>query len=166
VLLVVKVNALLLDILKLVVLCMKHVHVSYDTGVPKVIKGVVDDKVTSAAGVEDSVVGVFNTRTMEVGSGKGSCMKGGAIDGLVLALCPLMDYSVIGQEIMDIFGSMWSGICPNKDKGVMAGVARIKTHPLAIWMISVLHVFCLGRGVGYLCWGCDTLEEGRWRGVD
>jgi len=88
-------NASSTDILKFVVLCTKHVYISYNTGVPKVIKGIVDNKTTSAAGIKDGVVGVFNTRTMEIGSREGSCMKGGAIDGLVLALCPLMDYSII-----------------------------------------------------------------------
>ena len=67
---------------------------------------------------------------------------------------------------MDILGGMWSGICPDEDKGVMAGVAGIKTHPLATWVISILRIFCLGGGVGYLCWGCDMLEKGRWGGVD
>jgi len=95
VLLVVKVNALPLDILELVVLCTKHMHISYDAGVPKVIKGIVNNKVTSAARVEDGMVGIFNSRTIEVEGGKGSYMKRGAIDGLVLALCPLVDYSVI-----------------------------------------------------------------------
>ena len=83
------------DTLELVVLCMKHVHVSYDAGVSKVIKGVIDNKATSAAGIKDGMVSNFNTRTIEVGGGEGLCMKGGAIDGLVLALCPLVDYSVI-----------------------------------------------------------------------
>ena len=95
VLLVVEVKVLLLDTLKLVILCTKHVHVSYNAGVPEVIKSIVDNKATSAAGIEDGMVGVFNTRMIEVRSGKGSCMKGGAIDGLVLALCPLVDYSII-----------------------------------------------------------------------
>jgi len=95
VLLIVKVKALLLDTFKLVVLCTKHVHISYNARVPKMIKGVVDDKVTSAAGIEDGMVGIFNTRAIEIGGGKGSCIKRGAIDGLVLALCPLVDYSVI-----------------------------------------------------------------------
>ena len=48
----------------------------------------------------------------------------------------------------------------------MAGVAGIEMHLLATWMISVLCILCLGGGVGYFCRGCDTLEEGRWRGVD
>ena len=94
-LLVVKVNVLAFDILELVVLCTKHMYIGYNAGIPKVVKGIVDDEATGATGIEDGVVGVFNTRAMEVGSGKGSCMKGGAIDGLVLALCPLVDYSVI-----------------------------------------------------------------------
>jgi len=108
-----------LDILKLVVLCMEHVHISYDTRVPKVVESVVNNKTTGAARVENGMVGVLDTRAIEVGGGKGSCMKGSAIDGLVLALCPLVDYSVIDQEITDVFGSVWSGVCPNEGKGVM-----------------------------------------------
>ena len=86
---------MLLDTFKFVVLCTKHVHVCYDAGVPKVIESIIDNKITSAARIEDGMVGVFNTRTMEVGGGKGTCMEGGAIDGFVFAFCPLVDYSVI-----------------------------------------------------------------------
>jgi len=71
------------------------VHVSYNARVPEVVEGIVDDKATSAAGVEDSMVGVFNTRTIKVGSRKSLCMKGGTIDGFVFALCPLVDYSIV-----------------------------------------------------------------------
>jgi len=49
-----------LDILKLIVLCMEHVHISYDARIPKIIESVVDNKTTSAAGIKDSMVGVFN----------------------------------------------------------------------------------------------------------
>ena len=84
-----------LDTLELVILCTKHVHISYNAGVSKVVKGVVNNKTTSAAGVEDGMVGIFNARSIEIGSGEGSYVKGGAIDGLVLALCPLVDYSII-----------------------------------------------------------------------
>ena len=91
----IKAEALSLDVLKLVVLCMEHMDISYDTGVSKVIESIINDKATSAAGIEDSVVSVFDTGVIEVGGGKGSCMKGGPIDRLVLALCPFVDYFVV-----------------------------------------------------------------------
>ena len=74
---------------------MKHVHVGYNARVPKVVKGIVNNKATGAAGVEDGMVGVFNTRTIKVGGRESLCMKGGTIDGFVFALCSLVDYSVI-----------------------------------------------------------------------
>ena len=107
-LLVVKAEVLSLDVLKLVVLCAEHVDISYDTGVSEVIKGVIDNKSTSTTGVEDGVIGVFNTRMTEVGGGEGLCVERGAIDGFVLAFCPLMNYSIVDTEVMDVFGSTWS----------------------------------------------------------
>ena len=94
-LLVVEINALLFDFLKLVVLCTKHVHISYDTRVPKVVEGVVNDKMRGAAGMEYGVVCVLDFWTMEVGGWVRTCMERGAIDGLVFAFCSLMDDPVI-----------------------------------------------------------------------
>ena len=86
---------MLLDSLKLVVLHTKHMYISYNARVPKVIEAVINNKMTYARGVEDGVISVFDTRTMEVGGGECSCMKRGAIDGFVLALCSLMDYPIV-----------------------------------------------------------------------
>ena len=95
VLLTVKIKALSLDIFKLVVLCTEHVDISYDSRVPKMVKGIVDNKMGNAARVKDGVVGVFGTWTMEVRGGIRMCMKGGAIDGLVFAFCPLVDNAIV-----------------------------------------------------------------------
>jgi len=130
------------------------------------IKSIINNKTTSAAGIEDGVVSVLDTGMMEVGGGECSCVKGGAIDGLVFAFCSLIDYSIIDIEVTDVFGGMWSIIWTNKDEGVVAGVPRVEAHPFTSWMTSVFHVFCLGRGMGDLCWGGDIVKEGRWRGVD
>jgi len=67
---------------------------------------------------------------------------------------------------MDICGGVWSGICSNEGKGVMTGIAKVKVHPLATWVISVPYILCLGGGVSYFCWGSDMLEEGRWGGIN
>ena len=67
-LLTVQVKALPLDIFKLVVLGAKHVDVSYDSRVPKVVEGIIYDKTRSATGVEDSMIGVLDTWAIEVGS--------------------------------------------------------------------------------------------------
>ena len=161
-LLIVKAKTLSLDVLKLVVLCAEHMDISYDTGVSKMIKGIVDNKSTSTAGVEDGVIGVFNTRTMEVGGGEGMCMERGAIDSSVLALHPLMNYSIVDTEVTNILGGMWSVVWTDIDERVVAGVAKVETHPLTTWVISVLHILSLGRDMGDFCWSGETMKEGRW----
>ena len=50
-LLTVKVKALLLDAFKLVVLCAEHVDIGYDSRVPKMVKGIINNKAGGAAGV-------------------------------------------------------------------------------------------------------------------
>jgi len=95
VLLVVKINVLPLDTFEFVVLCTKHVHVSYDAGIPKVVESIVDHKMTCTAGVEDGVVSIFDTRAIAVRGGECSCVERGLVDGLIFAFCPLMDYSII-----------------------------------------------------------------------
>ena len=162
-LLTVKIKALSLDIFKLVVLCAEHIDISYDSRVSKMVKGIVDDKAGSAARVKDGVVGVFGTWMMEVRGGVRACMKGGAIDGLVFAFCSLVDNAIVDQEVVDIFGRTRPSISTNEDKRVVTSVARVETHPLAPWVVSVLlHIFCLSGGMSYFCWGGNTVEKGRW----
>jgi len=108
------------------------------------------------------VIGVFNTGTMEVGGGEGTCMERGAIDSFVLALCPLMNYSIVDTEVTNVCSSMWSVVWTDVDEGVVAGVAEAETHPLTTWMVSILHVFSLGRDMGDFCWSGKTVKEGRW----
>ena len=129
--LIVKVKVLSLDTFKLVVLCSEHVDISYDSRVPKVVEGIINDKIRSAAGVEDSVISVFDTWTEKVGGRVGSYMKGGAIDGLVFAFCPLVDNPIVDWEVPNVFGHTWPGISANEDKGVVAGITRVKVHLLA-----------------------------------
>jgi len=50
-----------LDTFKLVVLCTEHVNISYDSRVPKMVKGIVNDKAGGATGVEDGVISVLDT---------------------------------------------------------------------------------------------------------
>ena len=143
---------MLLDAFKLVVLCAKHVDVGHDTGVPKMIESIVNNKMTGAAGIENSMVSVLDTRMIEVGGRKYVCMKGGAIGGLAFALCPLMNYPIIDIEITDVFGSAQPMVWPDKDKGVVTGVPRIKVHPLTTWVVSILCLLGLSGNVGDFCW--------------
>ena len=92
---------------------------------------VVDDRAGGAAGVEDGMIGVLDTWAIEVRGGVDICMKRGAIDGFVFAFCPLINDSIVDQEVVNVFGCLWSGISANEDKGVMTGVARFEVHPLA-----------------------------------
>ena len=72
------------------------------------IERIIDYEMTGTAGMEDGVVGVFDTRAIEVGSGECSCMKGGPENGLAFAFCFLMDYSIIDIDITDVLGDAWS----------------------------------------------------------
>ena len=94
-LLTVKIKTLSLDVFQLVVLCTKHVNVSYNSRVPKVIEGIINDKAGGATGIEDSVISVLDTWAMEVGGGVRTCVEGGAIDGLVFAFRSLMDDTIV-----------------------------------------------------------------------
>jgi len=94
-LLIVKVKVLSLDALKLVMLCMEHVDISYNSRIPKMVEGIINNKAGGGAGVEDCMVSIFNTWTIEVRGGIGLCMKRSAIDGFVFALSSLMDDSII-----------------------------------------------------------------------
>ena len=93
--LTVKVKALSLDIFKLVMLCAEHVDVSYDSGIPKVIEGIINNKAGGAAGIKDGMVSVLDTWMVEVGGRIRACMEGGAIDGLVFAFCSLIDNDIV-----------------------------------------------------------------------
>ena len=125
------------------------------------IDRVVDYKATGATGVENAVVCVFNTRTIEVGGRECSCVKGSPEDGFAFAVCALMDYSIVDVEIADIFGDTRSVVSTDEGEGVVTGVAGIISHPLAPWMIS-LSFLGLRGGVSHPCWVSGATEEGRW----
>jgi len=69
---------------------------------------------TGAAGVEDGVISVLNTRTIEVGGRECSCVKGGPEDGFAFTICTLMDHSIVDVEVADILGNAWSVIRPDE----------------------------------------------------
>jgi len=76
-------------------LCMEHVDISYNSRVPKMVKGIVNNRMGGAARIEDGVIGVLDTWLIEVGGRIGSCMKRGAVDSFVFAFCPLVDDPVV-----------------------------------------------------------------------
>jgi len=125
------------------------------------IDRVVDYEATGATGVENAVVCVFSTRTIEVGGRKCSCVKGGPEDGFAFAVCALMDYSIVDVEIADILGNTRSMVSTDEGEGVMTGIARVISHPLAPWMISI-PFFGLCGDVSHPCWVSGATEEGRW----
>jgi len=125
------------------------------------IKCIVHYEATSAAGVEDSMVSVLDTRTVEVGGGECSCMEGGPEDGLILAICTLMDYSIIDVEVADVLGDTWPLIRTNEGERVVAAVAGVIAHPLSPWMVSIPFLG-LSEGVYHSCWISGSLEESGW----
>jgi len=125
------------------------------------VNRVIDYEATGAVGVEDGVISVFSTRMVEVGGRECSCMKRGPEDGFAFAVRTLMDYSIIDVEVADIFGDTWSMIHTYERKGVMASIARVVTHPLAPWVISV-PLLSLCGGMSHPCWVSGMTEEGRW----
>jgi len=95
VLLTVKVKVLSLDILKLIILCAECVDVSNNPRVSKMVQSIVNNKAGGAAGVEDGVVSVFGTWTIEIWGWVRLCMKGGAVNFLVFAFCSLMNDTIV-----------------------------------------------------------------------
>jgi len=129
------------------------------------VECVIHYEATGAAGVKDGMVGVFDTRAIEIGGGEYLCMEGGPKDSFILAICTLVDYSIIDVEVVDVFGGMWPLICANETKGVVAAVTRIVPHPFSPWVVSVPFL-SLGGGVSHSCWISGTMEEGWWGAVD
>ena len=89
--LVIKVNALTLDPFKFIVLCAEGVYISHNAGIPQMIECIVHYEVTGAAGVKDGMVGVFDTRAIEIGGGECLRMEGGPKDCFILAIHALVD---------------------------------------------------------------------------
>jgi len=125
------------------------------------INRVIDYEATGTAGVEDGVVGVFSTGTVEVGGRECPCMKRGPEDGFAFAVCTLIDYSIVDIEVADVFGDAWPMVRTDKREGIMAGIARVVTHPLTPWVISVPFLSLCG-GMSHPCWVSGVAEEGRW----
>jgi len=129
------------------------------------IKCIIYYEVTSAAGIEDSVVGVLDAGTVEVGGGECLCMEGGPEDSFILAICTLMDYSIVDFEVTDVFGDARPLIRTDERKGVVAAVTRVVAHPFSTWMVSVSFL-SLSRGMSHSCWVSGATEEGRWGAVN
>jgi len=122
---------------------------------------VIDYETTGAAGVEDSVVSVLSTRTVEIWGRECLCMKGGSEDGFAFTICALMDYSIIDFEVADVLGDAWSMVCSHKGERVMTGVTRIVSHPLASGVISIPPLGLCG-GMRHPCWISGSVKKGRW----
>jgi len=129
------------------------------------INCIINYEMTGAVGVEDGVVSVFSTRTVEVGGRECLCMKRGPEDGFAFAICTLMDYSIVNIEVADVFGGAWPMVCTDKREGIMAGIARVVTHPLTPWVVSVPFLGLCG-GMSHPCWVSGAAEEGRWSVID
>jgi len=129
------------------------------------INRVINYKATGAAGVEDGVISVFSTRVIKVGGRECLYMERGPEDGLVFAICALMDYSIVDVEAADVFGDTWSLICTDEGEGVVAGIPRVVAHPLAPWVVSV-PLFGLSGGMSHPCWISGVMEKGRWGAVN
>jgi len=129
------------------------------------IDRVIDYEATGAAGVEDAMVSVLSTRTVEVGGGECSGVKGGSEDGFAFAICTLMDYSIVDVEVADVLGDTWPVVCTDEREGVMAGVTRVISHPLTPWMVSI-PFFSLHGDMSHPCWVSGATEEGRWGVID
>jgi len=122
---------------------------------------IIDYEATGATGVEDAVISVFSTRTIEVGGRECSCVKGGPEDRFAFPVCTLMDYSIVDVKVADIPGDAWSMVRTNEGEWVMTGITRTVSHPLAPWMISIPS-FGLRGDVSHPCWISGMTEEGRW----
>jgi len=108
-----------------------------------VVKCVVHYNSTSAAGVEDVEVGIFNTWVTIVGGGECTSVKWGGIDWLVFATSSLIDNAIFEGQVADILGRAWTCVLINIDEGVVSRVAKIEFHPVSSWMVIVRRYFCL-----------------------
>jgi len=130
-----------------------------------VVDRVIDYEATGAAGVEDAVVGVFSTRTVKVGGGECSCVKGGPEDWFASAIRTLMDYSIVDIEVSDVFGDPWPMISTDEREGVVTSIARVVSHPLAPWVISV-PLLSLRRSMSHPCGISGSAEKGGRRVIN
>jgi len=129
------------------------------------IKCIVHYEATGAAGVEDAMVSVLDTGTVEIGGGECSCMEGGPKDGFILAIRTLVDYSIIDVEVMDVLGDAWPLICADEGKGVVAAIPRVVAHPFSTWVVS-FPFLSLSGGMCHPCWISGSSEESGRGAVD
>ena len=122
---------------------------------------IVDYEAASAAGVKDGVVSVFSTRAVEIWGREWLCMKGGPEDGFVLAICTLINYSIVDFEVADVLGDAWSLVCANKREGVVAAVTGVVAHPFSTRVVSI-PFFGLSGGVHHPCWVSGLLKKSGW----
>ena len=107
------------------------------------VKCVIHYKSTSAAGVEDVEVGIFDAWAMIVRGGECMSVKWGGIDWFVFATSSLMDNTIFEGQVADILGRTWTCVLISIDKGVVSQVAKIEFHPFSSWMVVVHRHFCL-----------------------
>ena len=125
------------------------------------VKCVVYYKATGAARIKDGVVSVLDTGTIEVRGGECLCVEGSSENGFILALCTLMDYSIVDVEVANVLGDMWPLVCTDEREGVVTAVTRVVAHPFSTWMI-IAPFLGLSRGMCHSCWVSSAAKEGGW----
>ena len=107
------------------------------------VKCVVHYNSTSAAGVEDVEVGVFDAWATIIRGGECTSVKWSGIDWFVFATSSLMDYTIFEGQVADILGHAWTCVLISIDEGIVSRVAKIKLHPVSSWMVVICRLFCL-----------------------
>jgi hypothetical protein len=120
-------------------------------------------------GVEDVVVCIFRTRTIEIGRGEGACMKREGVDDATFVTSPhelgLVSYRLVGN----VLGGLGLAKLVDEDEWVVPKVSRIKFLPAIARVVSVSEggermVACAGDGDGTGCKAAMNDRGGRVRG--
>ena len=107
------------------------------------VEHVVHYNPTSATGVENVKVSIFDTWATIVGSRECMSVKRGGVDWFVFATSALIDNTIFEGQVADVFGYTWTCVFVSIDKGVVSWVAKIELHPFSSWVVIIHRHFCL-----------------------
>ena len=127
--------------LELVLVCPIPIDISNNTRILEIDDGVVDKESGGRARVKNIEVIIFDPRTIEIGSGMCTCMKGDGNFGITVLAGP---YKVsINADLSegDISCHFVLPVLVEKNKWVLPRITAVVLAPPSSWMVRVIQLF-------------------------
>jgi len=137
----VELDSLALYHLEFTLMCSISVYVSNNTRVFEIYNGIVDEESRHRRGMEDVEVVVLDPKTVKIGRGMCTCMKGNGVLGIPLLVDP---YNVSVNSNLpksDISCYFVLPILIEKDEGVLPCITTVVLTPPNSWMVRVIKLF-------------------------